>query len=259
MIDTTHLSPSLRVRPSVWHGVLIYLAYAIVFYAVFVLVGVEYAHVAESADTLLHWLLPPTIAGFFVAAGAVTAFGWWGVVLTERRTLPRWAMFVPLLASAVAIGNMFFGDYANVTPQMWGYLIGGCLIVGFNEEMVNRGALVFALRSRFGETGVWLLSTAMFAVFHLPNIFFGIGALAIAQVFIAFGMGSVFYLARRTSGSLVAAMALHALWDFSAFASHVPYSGLLAPVLGITAVIVVIIVLARERRESAANPVTRQR
>ncbi|MDR3400824.1 MAG: type II CAAX endopeptidase family protein, partial [Pandoraea sp.] len=248
-----------RVPPSVGAGVLIYLAYAIVFYAAFILVDVDYTRVGESADTLSNWLLPPTIAGFVVATGFVSIFGWWQVVLTERRKLPQWAMFVPLLTAAVAIGNMCFGNYATVTPQMWVYLIGGCLMVGFNEEMVNRGALVFALRSRFGETGVWLLSTALFALFHLPNVFFGIGALGVIQVFIAFGMGSVFYLARRTSGSLVAAMALHALWDLSAFAAHVPYSGLLAPVLGITAVIVVVIVLARERREMAANALARLR
>ena len=258
MIDTTLRSSSLRVRPTVWHGVLIYLVYAAVFYAVFAFVGVDYARVGESAFTLRHWLLPPTIVGCFVVAGAVTAFGWWGPALTERRKLPKWVMTVPLFTCGVAIGNLLFGNYATVTPEMWGYLIGGCLIVGFNEEMVHRGALVFALRSRFGETGVWLLSSAMFGLFHLPNIFLGIGALAIAQVFIAFGMGSVFYLARRTSGSLVPAMALHALWDFSVFAAHVPYSGLFAPLLVISAVIVTPIALARERREMAANMAANQ-
>jgi membrane protease YdiL (CAAX protease family) len=259
MTDKTEISPSLRVRPSVWRGVLIYLAYMVVFYAMFILVGVEYSRIGESADTLRSWLIPPTAAGFVVAVGMVSAFGWWRPALTERRRLPRWAMFVPALAGAVAIGNMIFGNYTTVTPTMWGYLIGGCIVVGFNEEMVNRGALVVALRSRFSETGVWLLSTAMFAVFHLPNIFFGIGALAVAQVVIAFGMGSVFYLARRTTGSLIAAMLLHGLWDLSAFASHVPYSGVLAPLLGIGAVIAVTILLARERRENAAGLIDVQR
>ncbi|MFM0741134.1 type II CAAX endopeptidase family protein [Paraburkholderia xenovorans] len=251
---TTHsdISPSLRVLPSVWHGVLVYLAYTAVFYGVFILMRVEYARVGESADTLRSWLLPPTIAGFVVAVVLVSVYGWWRLALTDRRRLPRWAAFVPALAAVVALVNMLLGNYATVTPQMWVYLIGGCAMVGFNEEMVNRGTLVVALRSRFGETGVWLLSSAMFAVFHLPNIFFGLGGLAIVQVVIAFGMGTVFYLARRTTGSLIASMLLHGLWDLSAFASHVPYSGVLAPLLGIVAVIVAAIVLARERRGKSA-------
>lgn len=255
MIDRTDLFPALRVRPRPSHGVLIYLAYAAVFYAVFVLVGVQYAHIGESAETLRNWLLPPTLAGAVVAVALVSACGWWRPALTERRRLPRWAMTVPALAAAVSIANMLLGDYSSVTPLMWLYLIGGCLVVGFNEEMVHRGALVVALRGRFNETGVWLLSTAMFALFHLPNIFFGIGALAIVQVVVAFGMGSVFYLARRTTGSLVPAMLLHGLWDLSVFSAHVPYSGLLAPLLGIAAVIVALKVLARERRERAASQI----
>lgn len=253
MTYKTEISPSLRVRPTLWLGVLIYLIYMAVFYVAFILVDVEYGRVGENTDTLLNWLLPPTLAGCVVALSFVSLFGWWRPALSERKKLPRWAMFVPVLTAVVAFGNMLFGDYTTVTSQMWVYLIGGCLVVGFNEEMVNRGTLIVALRSRFGEHAVWLISTIMFAVFHLPNIYFGIGALAIAQVIIAFGMGSIFYLARRTTGSLIAAMLLHALWDLSAFASHVPYSGLLSPLLGIIAVTVTLIVLARERNQDALN------
>ncbi|WP_300756654.1 type II CAAX endopeptidase family protein [Janthinobacterium sp.] len=248
MTHKTDIAPSLRVPPAVWPGVLIYLVYMAVFYAVFILVDIDYGHISASAETLLAWLIPPTAAGFVVTVVLVSVGGWWSPALVEQRKLPRWAIFVPVLTAAVAIGNMILGNYSTVTPLMWLYLIGGCLVVGFNEEMVNRGALVVALRSRYGETMVWLLSTALFAVFHLPNIFFGIGALALVQVVIAFGMGSVFYLARRTTGSLLPAMLLHGLWDLSAFSAHVPYSGMLAPLLGVSAVTVVIIVLARERR-----------
>ncbi|WP_159803629.1 hypothetical protein [Arthrobacter zhaoguopingii] len=73
-------------------------------------------------------------------------------------------------------------------------------------------------------------------------------ALAFAQVLIHFGTGSVFYLARRSSGSLVTAMILHALWDFSIFSSTVAYAGLVTPLIGIAAVIVVMVLLRREKR-----------
>ncbi|MBB5608005.1 MULTISPECIES: hypothetical protein [unclassified Janthinobacterium] len=53
MTHKTDIAPSLRVPPAVWPGVLIYLAYMAMFYAVFVLVGIDYAHISASADTLL--------------------------------------------------------------------------------------------------------------------------------------------------------------------------------------------------------------
>ncbi|PTT35116.1 hypothetical protein DBR28_12630 [Chryseobacterium sp. HMWF028] len=86
-------------------------------------------------------------------------------------------------------------------------------------------------------------------VFHLPNIFFGIGLFGLIRVPIAFGMGSVFYLARRTAGTLIASMALHALWDFSVFATDAPIRGFVGPVLGILAIVVVVIQLSREKNK----------
>lgn len=248
MNNNAEILSTVRIRPAVWPGVLVYVVYLLVFYAAFILVGIDYGHIGKNADTLLAWLLPPTLAGLVVAVLSPSILGWWRPALSEQRQLPRWAICVPILVAAVAVGNMVFGDYSTVTPLMWACLIGGCLMVGFNEEMIHRGMLVVALRSRYGEIMVWFLSSTMFALFHLPNIFFGIGALAIVQVVIAFGMGSAFYLARRTSGSLIPAMLLHGLWDLSAFSAHVPYSGMLAPLLALMAVIVAAIALVRERR-----------
>ncbi|GAA1113818.1 CPBP family intramembrane glutamic endopeptidase [Arthrobacter flavus] len=119
-----------------------------------------------------------------------------------------------------------------------------------------RGQLLVALRSRFGETGVWFISTLLFSLLHLPNVFFGLGSIAILQVFIQFGLGSVYYLARRFSGSLVPAMILHGLWDFSTFSSNVPYAGLTAPFIGIAAVIVVLVLLRQDKRRGANRATT---
>jgi hypothetical protein len=51
------------VRPTVWRGTLIYLAFMMRFYAVFTLVGVESSRVGESAETLMGWLLPSMVGG----------------------------------------------------------------------------------------------------------------------------------------------------------------------------------------------------
>jgi len=248
MVHHTDTSPPLRINASVWHGILPYLSYVAVFYAMFTLVDVQYMRIGEDEASLWNWLVPPVLGGFVVALGFVVAYGWWRPALREQRKLGRGVLTIPILAVAVAVLNLVLGDFSTVTPVMIFVMIGCFLIVGFNEEMVNRGLLIVGLRSRLGETGVWLVSTAMFAVFHLPNVFYGVGEFTLFQVCVALGMGSVFYLTRRATGSLVFSMLLHALWDFSSFSAHAPYLGLASPLLGITAVIVAIVVLGRERR-----------
>lgn len=244
-------NPAILVAPRVRWGVLTYFLYLIVFYAIFVLNGVDYPRVGESELTLLLWYVIPLSGGAVLTIVMVSIYGWWRPALWEQRRLRPWAMTLPIAMAVIAIVNMLVGDFARVTPLMWVYLVIGSMLVGFNEEMVNRGQLIVALRSRFGETGVWLLSTAMFAIFHLPNIFLGVGPGALFQVLIAFGLGSIFYLARRTTGSLVAAMILHGLWDLTVFSTHgssLPIAGVAAPLLALAAVITVPIILRREKR-----------
>lgn len=71
--------------------------------------------------------------------------------------------------AVVAILNMVFGDHSTVTPTMWLYLVIGSVLVGFNEEVIARGQLLVALRSKFGETGVWFISTLLFSLLHLAE------------------------------------------------------------------------------------------
>jgi membrane protease YdiL (CAAX protease family) len=64
---------------------------------------------------------------------------------------------------------------------------------------------------------VWFFSTLLFGLMHLPNWVFGAGPAATAQVAFTFGAGTILYLTRRLTGSLIFAMALHGIWDFSSF------------------------------------------
>jgi uncharacterized protein len=253
------LDPALRVRPHVRWGVLGYFLYIAVFYGIFVLNGVDYPRIGESEQTLLLWYVAPMSGGAVLAFTIVTIYGWWRPSLVERRSLSRWTMTLPIIMTVIAIVNMLIADFTRVTPLMWLYLFVGSILVGFNEEMIHRGQLIVALRSRFGETGVWLLSTGMFAVFHLPDMFLGLGAGALFQVMMAFGLGSIFYLARRSTGSLVASMFLHGLWDLSIFShgtSSFPVAGISSPLLAIAAAITVPIILRREKRRDSAQSVS---
>lgn len=45
--------------------------------------------------------------------------------------------------------------------------------VGFGEEIIGRGTLIVALRSRLAEATVWLIGTLAFSTLHFPALFFG--------------------------------------------------------------------------------------
>ncbi|MCK0116476.1 CPBP family intramembrane metalloprotease [Isoptericola sp. S6320L] len=248
---TTSSTTALRVRPRVWLGLGLFVAYLAVFYAIWIVNGIDYARVGESEETLLRWYVAPLGGGLVVILVGLSVLGWWRPSLRDTKRLPRSGVVVPVIMAVVAVLNLVFGEFSRVTMTMWILLVIGSILVGFNEEVVARGQLFVALRSRFGELGVWFLSTALFSLLHLPNFFFGIGSLAFLQVVIQFGLGSVYYLAFRSTGSLVPAMLLHGLWDFSTFSSSLPYAGLAAPFLGIAGVVVAVVLLVKERRRDA--------
>jgi len=67
---------------------------------------------------------------------------------------------------------------------------------------------------------VWFLSSLTFGLMHLVNLVDGqaLGQ-TLFQVLSAFLFGTALYILRRVTGTLVWAMVLHALWDFSVFAA----------------------------------------
>lgn len=88
------------------------------------------------------------------------------------------------------------------------------------------------------------------------------------QVVFAFATGTAFYILRRVTGSLVWAMLLHALWDFSVFAAGIGKAGdiaalanVLEPIAGFVAVASVVFVIrgAKERIDLPARSPGRTR
>ncbi|MET4156680.1 CPBP family intramembrane glutamic endopeptidase [Agromyces sp. PvR057] len=243
-----------RIAPRVWLGVLAYLLYLAVFCGVWIFNGIDYTHIGDSEDTLWKWYVAPLLAGAVVIVVIVSVYGWWRPSLfDERQRMPAWVWVFPGALAVVAIANVLLGDTSALTPTMWLLLTLGSLIVGFNEELVTRGQLIVALRSRFGELGVWFFSTLLFGLLHLPNTLFGTGPFGVTQVFITFVLGSALYLLRRVSGTLIAAMLLHGLWDFSTFAANSGLTGLFGIPIGIAAVVVAIVLTRREGRAATAS------
>lgn len=205
----------VQPRPSV--GVLVFVAYLAVFYGVWIATGIEYKNVGDSASTLLKWYVAPLAAGTVMLVIAATALGWWRAALVEVRKAPRWTLITPALMLLLGLVSLTQKDYSDTTSRMWLYLLVGSIGVGFCEELATRGLLLVGLRGTLSERQVWLWSSLLFGLMHLPNWAFGGGPGAVGQVGLAFLSGTTFYLLRRGTGMLLFAMVLHGFWDCAAF------------------------------------------
>jgi membrane protease YdiL (CAAX protease family) len=206
-------------RPSLGQGLILLLVYAVVVVGGQQVSGVDYDALGATAGNALKGIILPVGAGIV----AVLAVGWrWGVhsVWRERPELrltePRWIGVIPaLLALAILLGVVFapWGDWSVGVVVL---LLVGTLLVGFGEELIFRGFLLLGARQRFSELGAFLLTCALFGLIHGANALTGQAAgPTIRQIASAAVTGAAFYLVRRFTGVLVAAMLLHGLLDFS--------------------------------------------
>ncbi|MEN5202970.1 CPBP family intramembrane glutamic endopeptidase [Stenotrophomonas sp. TWI700] len=132
----------------------------------------------------------------------------------------------------------------------------GTLLVGFCEEMTTRGVLLVALRgSTRSEAWAWFGSCESFGLLHATSGFFGVDALALVQVLLAFCVGTGLYLLRRFSGTLLLPMLVHAAWDFSTLASgldDMPTSVLAFSMMAATYVLSIVLVIVVPRHRVSA-------
>lgn len=218
MTTTSTARPQYRIAPTPAIGIGVLAAYLVVFYAVWMFNDIDYDRVGDSASTLLRWYVSPLAAGAVVLVAATTWLGWWRPALREEhRAGPRWLVIAPLYMVGVSLLMLATKSYDSTTSTMLLWLVLGSIGVGFCEELATRGVLLTGLRGGMGEMGAWFLSCLLFGLMHLPNWWFGAGPGAMAQVVMAFGAGSMLYVVRRWSGTLVLAMFVHGFWDFSTF------------------------------------------
>ena len=147
-----------------------------------------------------------------VAVVMVAARLRWHPVLREDQR--RRSVVVALLLALWAVGvvaQLFVPLEAGSAPFVVSLLV-LVVLVSAAEETVYRGALVAGLRGTVPEWAVWLISTVLFALAHLGSALIGGNP---GQLTTTFVLGSACYAARRVSGTLAGAVAVHALYDFS--------------------------------------------
>ncbi len=193
------------------------------------------------------WRLVPTIAGWDVVsytdlssttealfqnvtiAQGITALlvvllvvvlGWRTAVLKDDEPVARWLLAVPIIIAITALATTDWSNLADMGGSFVLVLAITTLFIGISEETMFRGVFVVGVR-RLGqsEMSVWFWSSLAFALIHAGNAFVGAGPSVATQVVIAFFGGTLFYIARRATGTLLVPILLHGLFDFSVF-SH---------------------------------------
>lgn len=232
------------------------------------------------------WRLVPTIAGWDVAsytelaatteslvqnltiAQGITAglvvllvvvLGWTKAVLKDDMPTRRWLLAVPIVVAVVALAT---ADWSNLADLGGSYVLAlaiTTLFIGISEETMFRGVFVVGVR-KLGksEMSVWFWSSLAFALIHAGNAFVGAGAGVGVQVVNAFFVGTLFYITRRVTGTLLVPILLHALWDFSTF-SHTgdlrAISNTTMQVLALTGFVLFVVVMVK-RHDWADTPAT---
>lgn len=255
--DNSTKTSKLRVKPTIFIGVAIYLIYLAIFYGTWAVNGVDYQRIGESATTTKLWYAMPTLLGSAFVAIAVTALGWWRVSLFDKvKSGPKWFWILPIAMMLVIIGSYATTQVDNLSTQLLIWCLLGGLGVGFGEEMITRGSLIVGLRSKLTEGKVWLISTLLFSALHIPNVIFGLPLSQMpGQLILTFIMGTAFYAMRRVSGTLILTIVLHGLWDSAVFLPQAtgsdgfPLSMLLYPL----AIVCVIPVILRNRKLKINN------
>lgn len=214
----------MRQRLSVLFMMAVFAAYTVVWIGVAAVTaadGFEFAKAFESAEFSrnLVWGLG---AGAAFGIVVTTWSGWWRPVLGGGESpIDGWPRKLPLILLVLILVTTDYREFPDVDAGLLVWIAAASLLVGFAEELVFRGVVVVGLRrSGARESAVWLISTALFALIHLPNVVLGAEvAPTIVQTVLAFAGGTFFYVVRRATDSILPAMALHCLWDFTLFAA----------------------------------------
>lgn len=234
----------MRVKPSVSIGVGLAVAYTVLFGILVKASGVAYGDLTSTADNALKALVIPMVIVSAVWLTVTTVLGWWKPVLRDRERAGGWLIAVPIVLALLTLGGIDYANLGEIDSKLLLWIGIGVVLVGLSEELMYRGLVVVSFRSTLSERSVWLWSSVAFALLHTINVLLGQGLTpTVRQVALTFLIGTGFYIARRATGTILVPMALHALWDFSAFtqSGDAPIAAIIALIASIVIVIVALI------------------
>lgn len=224
-----------------------FVAYAALVGAVWRLNRVRYDRLVESRSSIVRGIVVPIALGLALLVGVTTWLGWWPDALGQERRGATWAVAVPVLVALTAVSAIARIDWTHEGARRLPLLAVGVLLVGAAEELLARGLLVVGpQRAGWSLLAVWALSSALFALLHGLNGFFGLSSSAtLVQIGFAFLGGTAFFVSLMSTGSLLVCMLLHAAWDFGTLGQlaterrPAPWQAALAPLTWLGAIVAV--------------------
>jgi membrane protease YdiL (CAAX protease family) len=160
------------------------------------------------------------IVGAVLLVGFLYSVGWLRPIFDRQQGFAqvrgRWWMWVaPVLVLTPIVLRIVGIDYASYGPGVVATTFAVGLLIGFTEELLYRGIVVKLMRDGgHREWTVAVVSAGLFALSHSVNVLSGQTVLTVGlTVVFTFGFGLMMYLVMRVTGSILWAMALHALTD----------------------------------------------
>jgi len=123
-----------------------------------------------------------------------------------------WLLIVPV---AFIVTFAAFGlTQSNLATSAILIILVNSLFVGINEEVMLRGLVFSGMSDRFTFGIACIITTVLFGSMHMLN-FFSTGELHILQSITTIGTGLMLLAIRVGMGSIIPAIIVHWLWDFS--------------------------------------------
>ena len=209
---------SLRVRPTALIGFAVAIGYVVLFTVLELIMKVPYTEIGTTTDSVVRGIVIPMMVCTAVMAILTSVLGWWRPVMREKPLGVKWMWAIPAILVVMVLAGINYAQLGAIGLPFLGALALGTAMVGFNEEITYRGVALVAFRGQYREVWVWFWTSLLFGLLHGANIILGQPVVpTIRQVILAFALGSIFYVARRVTGSLLFMMVIHALWDFGSF------------------------------------------
>lgn len=230
------VSSRARVRISVPAATAVFVVYCVIFIGLLKQSGIPYADLVKTADNTLNGPVRALVGGTLWLVVFLVWARWDHVFTDWRRLRMGFWLWLPaglmVVAFLLQFAGVAWGEFTGA-HLMWILLAG--VLVGFAEETLFRGIILRSLREGGRPEGVVvLISSLWFGFFHATNLLVGSPAPAVLQQCVVASMaGIALYLWRRGTGTLVAGMVVHGLWDVSSFllGAHM-ITGSLFPGLG---------------------------
>lgn len=215
-------------RAAAWKALLVIVGYLVYYVLVAQVVGAVFGDeidtddVLATATSIFFALVLPIALGAVGLVGFAASLGWLRELFAPQPVRGRrWMWIAPVLVGAAIVGHLAATDWAAWTSGEVVLILLLGLCVGVAEELATRGLAVKILRDAgHRERFVMVVSSALFALMHLINLLAGMElSTVVATVGYTFGFGVCMYLTMRVTGTIWAAIVLHACTDPSTFLS----------------------------------------